>query len=296
MASPLAVDPRREVRVRVILVDECRWPYRGGLWCHLVSDRSFEELHVFAAGIGVPRVAFQGDHYDLDEARRAAAMAAGATAVHGREVVRALNTSGLRRGPALTHRGLEGVRHLPTVILHTERLTLRQWRTSDLGAASLMHADERVGTWLGGTLSGEGSAAFVDRQAVGLALRGIGRFAVELNATGEFVGAVGLGGVGSEFSFGPALEIAWRVAPDAQGHGYATEAAAAVLHYADGLFAVVRIAAFTAISNLASLAVMTRLGMVPDDTLANAEFDHPKLSSDHALRRHALRWWYRPIN
>jgi RimJ/RimL family protein N-acetyltransferase len=176
--------------------------------------------------------------------------------------------------------------------LRTERLTLRQWQVSDLAAAATMHADDHVGHWLGGTLRADQSARFVDRQAIGLALRGIGLFAVEEAETRAFVGAVGLGGVGSEFSFGPALEVAWRLAPGAQGHGYATEAAAAVLAYADALFRLERIAAFTATSNHASLAVMTRLGMVADETLPNGEFDHPKLGPDHRLRRHALRWWF----
>ncbi len=277
-----------------LFVDPARWPHLGGLWCHLVSDTSFEELHAFARRLGIPRVAFQGDHYDLDESRRSQAIAAGANAVHGREIVRALIRGALRRGPALTRQGVAGVAHLDTPTLRTGRLTLRQWRSSDLAAAAVMHADERVGSWLGGTLTAERSAAFVDRQAVGLALRGIGLFAVEESATGEFVGAVGLGGVGSEFSFGPALEVAWRLAPAAQGHGYATEAAAAVLDYADGLFGLERVAAFTAVGNRASLAVMDRLGMVNDETLPGSEFDHPKLGPGNPLRRHALRWRLAP--
>ncbi|HVX53052.1 DUF4031 domain-containing protein, partial [Nocardioides sp.] len=32
-----------------LLVDDATWPGRGRLWCHLVSDSSFEELHAFAA-------------------------------------------------------------------------------------------------------------------------------------------------------------------------------------------------------------------------------------------------------
>jgi RimJ/RimL family protein N-acetyltransferase len=180
--------------------------------------------------------------------------------------------------------------------LRTERLTLRQWRSSDLAAAATMHADEHVGHWLGGRLTEEQSAAFVDRQAIGLALRGIGLFAIEEADTGGFVGAVGLGGVGPEFSFGPALEVAWRLTPSAHGRGYATEAAGAALAYADTLFGLDRIAAFTAVRNRASLTVMTRLGMVDDETLPNGEFDHPKLAMHHPLRRHRLRWWVAPTH
>ena len=36
----------------LILVDEPRWPARGRLWSHLVSDLSYAELHVFAEMLG----------------------------------------------------------------------------------------------------------------------------------------------------------------------------------------------------------------------------------------------------
>ena len=58
-----------------VLVDEARWRWRGRLWAHLVSDRSLEELHAFAEGIGLRRVAFQGDHYDVDVEHRERAVA-----------------------------------------------------------------------------------------------------------------------------------------------------------------------------------------------------------------------------
>ncbi|WP_419915420.1 DUF4031 domain-containing protein [Candidatus Poriferisodalis sp.] len=80
-----------------ILVDEARWPWRGRRWAHLVSDESYDELHRFAALIGKRRAAFQGDHYDVDEAERALALQAGAVAVNSRELVARLRAAGLRR-------------------------------------------------------------------------------------------------------------------------------------------------------------------------------------------------------
>ena len=151
-----------------------------------------------------------------------------------------------------------------------------------------LHADLRVGEWLGGTLSESASTAFVDRQAVGLALRGVGMFAVERVTDGVLIGAVGLGGVGPDFPFGPAIEVAWRLGAVHQGRGYATEAAAAALRYGLATFDLPRIAAFTATGNAASIAVMDRLGMVADRRLP--EFDHPRLAAGHPLRRHVLRW------
>jgi hypothetical protein len=73
-----------------ILVDDLReyshtrLPFRH--WCHLVSDTSFEELHEFAARIGIPRHRFQRDHYDLPPHVRARAVENGAREVSTREL------------------------------------------------------------------------------------------------------------------------------------------------------------------------------------------------------------------
>jgi Protein of unknown function (DUF4031) len=81
----------------MILVDPAVWPYRERLWAHLVSDTSYEELHAFAAQLGIPRRVFQGDHYDVPEAVREEALALGAVPVTSRQVVEALRAAGLRR-------------------------------------------------------------------------------------------------------------------------------------------------------------------------------------------------------
>lgn len=80
-----------------ILVDEAIWPWRGRRWAHLVSDESYEELHDFAARLGILRRAFQGDHYDVPTDLRLQAIALGATPVNARDLVRRLRAAGLRR-------------------------------------------------------------------------------------------------------------------------------------------------------------------------------------------------------
>jgi Protein of unknown function (DUF4031) len=80
-----------------ILVDEPIWPFRGRLWCHMVSDTSYDELHELAQRLGIPRHGFQGDHYDVPAEMRAEAVALGATPVTGRELITRLKASGLRR-------------------------------------------------------------------------------------------------------------------------------------------------------------------------------------------------------
>jgi hypothetical protein len=79
-----------------IWIDPPAWPAHGTLWSHLISDTSLEELHAFAAELGIPRRGFEGDHYDVPEERYAALVAAGARPIGGRELLRLLQASGLR--------------------------------------------------------------------------------------------------------------------------------------------------------------------------------------------------------
>lgn len=81
----------------MILVDRPIWPGHGRLWSHLASDTSIEELHIFADEIGIPRRAFERDHYDVISDRFDAVVAAGALVVSSREIVRRLHAAGLRR-------------------------------------------------------------------------------------------------------------------------------------------------------------------------------------------------------
>ena len=66
----------------------------------MVSDTSLDELHTFAQGVGIPRRAFQGDHYDIPEEHRPTMLEAGAVEVESRELVRRLRAAGLRLSPA----------------------------------------------------------------------------------------------------------------------------------------------------------------------------------------------------
>ena len=79
-----------------VYVDPPLWPAHGTHFSHLISDTSLEELHAFAAAAGIPGRAFDGDHYDVAEARYGALVAAGAVPVEGRVLVRKLIDSGLR--------------------------------------------------------------------------------------------------------------------------------------------------------------------------------------------------------
>jgi hypothetical protein len=80
-----------------ILIDPPKWWHRERWWGHMVSDTSYDELHAFAAALGVPRRGFEGDHYDIPEQLHEAALEAGAELVTSRELVERLTAAGLRR-------------------------------------------------------------------------------------------------------------------------------------------------------------------------------------------------------
>lgn len=79
-----------------VLVDTAQVPAHGGWWSHLASDVSAEELHRFAARLGVPRRAFEGDHYDVPDHLVATAVELGAELVTTRELLRRVRAAGLR--------------------------------------------------------------------------------------------------------------------------------------------------------------------------------------------------------
>jgi hypothetical protein len=80
-----------------VLIDPPSWPAHGRLWSHLASDTSYDELHAFADRWAVPRRAFEGDHYDVPADRYDALVRAGALPVASRDLLGALQRSGLRR-------------------------------------------------------------------------------------------------------------------------------------------------------------------------------------------------------
>lgn len=79
-----------------VLIDEAIWPAHGTVWAHLVSDSSLDELHSFARRAGLPPRSFDHDHYDVPLERHDELRALGAESVSGRELLRRLQTAGLR--------------------------------------------------------------------------------------------------------------------------------------------------------------------------------------------------------
>ena len=94
-----------------------------------------------------------------------------------------------------------------------------------------------------------------------------------------------------EAHFTPAVEVGWRLARDAWGFGYASEAARAAVAVGFDEVGFDEIVSFTATGNVRSMRVMERIGMTHDPA---DDFDHPALAEGSPLRRHVLYRIARP--
>ncbi len=149
-----------------------------------------------------------------------------------------------------------------TVVLTTPRLRLRTFRHDDLPHYAALNADPEVARYLGGALSREHSDEIASWANEVYEREGIGLLAVERRDDGAFLGMCGLH---HQESYPDEVEVAWRLAHEHWGSGYATEAAIAWLDHGFGTLALPRVISITDRPNVRSLAVMRRLGM---------EFDH----------------------
>jgi RimJ/RimL family protein N-acetyltransferase len=169
--------------------------------------------------------------------------------------------------------------------IRTERLLLRDWRDADRAPFATMNADPAVMEHFPGTLDRAASDEQVDRILAHWAAQGFGLWALERLEDGAFLGFTGLYRPKFEAHFTPAVEVGWRLARDAWGRGYATEAARAALRFGFEAVGLEAIVSFTVPAHVRSRAVMERLGMHRDPA---DDFDHPRLPLGHPLRRHVL--------
>ena len=78
-----------------LLIDTPRWPWRGHMWAHLISDESLDELHEAARTLKLRWLLFGRDHYDVPDVAWNQACEL-AEVVDSRDIVRSLRSSGLR--------------------------------------------------------------------------------------------------------------------------------------------------------------------------------------------------------
>jgi RimJ/RimL family protein N-acetyltransferase len=166
--------------------------------------------------------------------------------------------------------------------LETDRLVMRSWRDEDLEPFHKVCSDPEVMATLGPVMSRAEVAALIERMQGIEAEHGHCFWALIRREDDRLIGWCGaiLGSVGPIVG---KPELGWRIARDAWGNGYVTEAAKAAL---DWLFANRVDPAAWAITNTdnhRSRAVMARLGM---RHLPELDFDHPRVPPGDPLLRH----------
>ncbi|MFE3627360.1 GNAT family N-acetyltransferase [Streptomyces goshikiensis] len=160
--------------------------------------------------------------------------------------------------------------------IRTPRLLLRRWSDDDLVPLSEINADPEVMRWIG-----DGSTLDLDRTAEDIERfedewdeEGFGPFAVELLASGELIGVVGLSVPEWLPEVLPAVEITWRLGRSYWGQGYASEAAQATLEFALQDRGLDRVVAINRAGNDDSENVIRKLGMEPDRDTTDPEHGH----------------------
>ena len=166
-------------------------------------------------------------------------------------------------------------------VIRTDRLIMRRWREADREPFAALNADPEVMRYFPAPLGRAASDAMVDRIEDLFLRQGFGLWALEVSATGEFIGFTGLNPMPPGVPGAADLEVGWRLARHAWHHGYATEAAVAAAGVAFEGTGLAEIWSMTAAGNAPSQAVMRRLGMT-----LHTRFDHPAIEAGHPLRPH----------
>jgi RimJ/RimL family protein N-acetyltransferase len=160
----------------------------------------------------------------------------------------------------------------PAYPLQTERLLLRPFAATDFDALLAIQSRADVARYL----YWDPRTAAEVREALDLKVRSTAivaegdniSLAAVLQATGELIGECSLRWVSSEHR---QAEIGFILHPDHHGHGYATEAAAALLALAFDELRVHRVIGRLEARNTASARVLERLGMRQEAHLVENE-------------------------
>ena len=147
---------------------------------------------------------------------------------------------------------------LPT--FETSRLLLRPRTLADTDACITMDDDPAVTRFVSGPWSDAWAhRAFVEARTRGPYPPGLGYWTIaRRNEPASFIGWVLL--IPADGT-GPDIEIGWRLRRDAWGCGFATEAAAAVLHHAFATLKLPEVVAEIRPDNVGSLRVAEKIGL-----------------------------------
>ena len=169
-----------------------------------------------------------------------------------------------RRGTSSPRTGAGGATVSQTArfdTLWTGRLLMRRWQDSDREPFAGLNGDPETMLFFPAPLSRAASDALIDRIESCFDDLGYGLWALEVAATGEFIGFTGLNPMPDDVPGAGGVEVGWRLAKRAWHHGYATEAARAALQFGFETLKLDEIVAFTVPANQSSWTLMERLGM-----------------------------------
>jgi RimJ/RimL family protein N-acetyltransferase len=150
------------------------------------------------------------------------------------------------------------------VVLETARLTLRPLERDDLGVLAVRHAEPSFWKFpYQRSWTRDETAEWLART---VARREAGEWAVAaviVRASGALAGWAGLSVPGDLDELLPTVEVGWRLGRDFWGHGYATEAGRAWVDHGFGAGGLDELISIYEPANVASGAVMARLGFRP---------------------------------
>lgn len=151
------------------------------------------------------------------------------------------------------------------VHIETERLRIRALQESDLDGMFALDSDPEVHKYLGNKPITEKAAAlkYIKDTNKQYKERGIGRWAVELKETGDFIGWCGLR-LYTEYTFNNHTnfyDIGYRLRHEFWGKGYATEASKACLEYAWNVLHLDNVYGITEKGNEGSHRVLLKIGL-----------------------------------
>ena len=160
----------------------------------------------------------------------------------------------------------------------TERLELVPVGPEHVEDLVRIHGDRRVAYWFAGSWTPERASVWTRRQQESWRADGVGRWMAYRRSDGELIGRGGA--IWIELSERRALDLGWVVRDAQTGCGYATEIARASATYVFDVLRAAEAYAYTEQDNLASRAVMTRIGMTELGVM-----DEPTLLSDIPVDR-----------
>ena len=140
----------------------------------------------------------------------------------------------------------------------TDRLLLTPVGVAHADDLVRLYSEPLVGYWTG-PWTPTGVRAWAQGMAERWASDGVGKWMAHDRSDGTLVGRGGLSRtvLGDE----TVLEVGWVVRDELTGRGYASEIGQAALDWAAAFFPDLPVVAFTEVHNLASVAVMRRLGL-----------------------------------